>query len=161
MVNRCLFTGTRPAGATRAAFEPPGRLCSGTTAATGPWTESSQTVYPMSMTSGHQPRDNRSPRGCHTPPPVRGVSRWATGGARLIFEVPLTAVSPGEGYFVPERTPGITVSTSHKAQTIGTTRHLYAVRPLVHSASYRPGRDTTNLDVNSNCSHSPKLALAR
>ena len=55
----------------------------------------------------------------------------------------------------------VTVSTSHKAQIIGTTRHLNTLRPLVHSASYRPGRDTTNLDVNSNCSHSPKLALAR
>ena len=48
----------------------------------------------------------------------------------------------------------VTVSTSHKAQTIGTTRHLYALRPLVHSASYRPGRHTLNLDVNLNCSHS-------
>ena len=41
-----------------------------------------------------------------------------------------------------------TVSTSHKAQTIGTTRHLYALRPLVHSASYRPGRHAVTLDVN-------------
>ena len=60
---------------------------------------------------------------------------------------------------MPERTPGITVSTSHKAQTIGTTRHLYALRPLVHSASYRPGSDTSNLDVNLKCSHSHEASL--
>ena len=48
----------------------------------------------------------------------------------------------------------VTVSTSHKAQTIGTTRHLYALRPQVHSASYRPGRVTTNQDMNFLCSHS-------
>jgi hypothetical protein len=53
----------------------------------------------------------------------------------------------------------ITVSTSHKAQTIGTTRHLYALRPLVHSASYRPGRHTLNLDVNLRCSHSHEASL--
>ena len=41
-----------------------------------------------------------------------------------------------------------TVGNSHKAQTIGTTRHLYALRPLVHSASYRPGRHAVTLDVN-------------
>ena len=46
--------------------------------------------------------------------------------------------------------PGLyeAVSTSHKAQTIGRTSHLYALRPLVHSASYRPGRDEVKLDVN-------------
>ena len=47
-----------------------------------------------------------------------------------------------------------TVGTSHKAQTIGTTRHLCALRPLVNSASYRPGRVTTNQDMNFLCSHS-------
>ena len=52
-----------------------------------------------------------------------------------------------------------TVGTSHKAQTIGTTRHLYALRPLVHSASYRPGRVTTNLDMKLECSHSHEASI--
>ena len=52
--------------------------------------------------------------------------------------------------FVQRLRRDTTVGTSHKAQTIGTTRHLYALRPLVHSASYRPGRATLNLDVNFN-----------
>ena len=65
---------------------------------------------------------------------------------------------PGVGTFgLSERL--ITVSTSHKAQTIGTTRHLYALRPLVHSASYRPGRHTLNLDMNLDCSHSHEASL--
>ena len=62
--------------------------------------------------------------------------------------------SPGHEAY-PSLTPegegsdiAVTVSTSHKAQTIGTTRHLYALRPLVHSASYRPGRHAVTLDVN-------------
>ena len=143
MVNRFLFTGTRPAGATRAAFEPPGRLCSGTAAAASPRTEGWQTVNPVSMTSGYQPRDNRSPSGCHTP--VRGLGHRSCA---LEFRS-LSRPFPRAGYFgLSERL--ITVSTSHKAQTIGTTRHLYAVRPLVHSASYRPGRHAVTLDVNFN-----------
>ena len=52
-----------------------------------------------------------------------------------------------------------TVGTCHKAQTIGTTRHLYALRPQVHSASYRPGRVTTNQDMNFLCSHSHEASV--
>ena len=52
-----------------------------------------------------------------------------------------------------------TVSTSHKAQTIGRTSHLYALRPLVHSASYRPGRHTLSLDMNLKVSHPHEASL--
>ena len=52
-----------------------------------------------------------------------------------------------------------TVGTSHKAQMIGTTRLLYTLRPLVHSASYRPGRATTNLIMNLGVSHSHEASI--
>ena len=42
---------------------------------------------------------------------------------------------------------------------IGTTTHLYTLRPLVHSASYRPGRHTLNVDMNFKCSHSHEASL--
>ena len=57
------------------------------------------------------------------------------------------------------RTKVSTVGNSHKAQTIGTTRHLYAVRPLFHSASYGPGRATTNLDMNLGFGHSHEASI--
>ena len=52
-----------------------------------------------------------------------------------------------------------TVSTSHKAQTIGRTSHLYALRPLVRAASYRPGRHTTDLDMNLKFSHPHEASI--
>ena len=52
-----------------------------------------------------------------------------------------------------------TVSTSHKAQTIGRTSHLYTLRPQVHSASYRPGRHTPELDMNLRVSHPHEASI--
>ena len=52
-----------------------------------------------------------------------------------------------------------TVGTSHKAQTIGTTRHLCALCPPVHSASYRPGRATKHLDMNFLCGRSHEASI--